>query len=375
MRQLLARLPDGVTTLAGHLAETGFHTVAISANPFISNDFGLLSDFGEVVEAFHPGALPGEHFRFHANHFRRLAGGLSVAPEQLVLARSAALHELLLARLPREGDSFVLLWSMDPHAPFFVRGEHSYFGNPLDRVIPAAHTEWLNDGLTVRDIISLYRDMIAYQDKQFGPLMMELQARGLWHSALIVVAGDHGEAIGEHGVMGHTNGLWEEQIRVPLLIKYPQQAGTTIITTPVSLLDIVPTILSIVAITSPNSPIASFPTSPMPAALYGRSLLAAPERPLLLENPDGWALRHGEWKLLAPTDEQPPLLFNLHSDPSERRPLLHNNLHRELFDLAGTIQEAADRHAEQFTTSSGNGDEGEVDDAVLERLRQLGYLD
>ncbi len=223
MRELLARLPDAVPTLAERLAARGTPSVAVSGNPFISHDFGLLRGFDDTVEAFRPGALAGEHFHFHANHFRRLADGLSVAPDALVLARSAALHAALLERLPASGPALALCWSMDTHAPFFVRGERSLFGNPLERVIPAADPEWLTGGVTVRDIISLYRDMIAYADARFGELVEALQARGQWEQALVVVAADHGEAFGEHGLMGHTNGLWEEQIAIPLLVKFPGQ--------------------------------------------------------------------------------------------------------------------------------------------------------
>ncbi|MGH2544388.1 MAG: sulfatase, partial [Ardenticatenaceae bacterium] len=243
MRGLLDRLPSDVPTLAERLAAQGYHTVAVTANPFISTDFSLLRGFRHVVEGFRPGALPGESFHFHANHFRRVADGLSVEPEGLVLARSAALHEALDDLLPSDGATFALCWSMDTHAPFFVRGERSLWGNPLDRVIPAADAEWLTGGLRLRDLVSLYRDMVAYNDARFGEVVAMLRARGQWEGSLVIVAGDHGEAFGEHGLMGHTNGLWEEQIGVPLLVKFPRQTEASVCDGVVSLMDVVPTIL------------------------------------------------------------------------------------------------------------------------------------
>ncbi|MGB0389307.1 MAG: sulfatase, partial [Ardenticatenaceae bacterium] len=248
MRALLDSLPAEVPTLAERLQAKGFSTVAVSANPFISHDFGLLRGFEQTVEAFRPGVLPSESALFHANHFRRLADSLSVDPSALVLARSEALHSVLLDLIPTNEPTFALCWSMDTHAPFFVRGDRSYFGNPLERVIPAADPEWLTGGLSVRDIVRLYRDMIAYNDAHFGALMRILQERGQWEDALVIVAADHGEAFGEHQLMGHTNGLWEEQITVPLLVKWPRQSVSRICDTPVSLVDIGATISQVIGL-------------------------------------------------------------------------------------------------------------------------------
>ncbi|HEX8682087.1 MAG TPA: sulfatase-like hydrolase/transferase, partial [Ardenticatenaceae bacterium] len=202
LRALLGRLPAGVPTLAEQLGAAGFQTVSVSVNPFISQDFGLMRGFERVVEAFRPGVLPGETFHFHANHFRRVADSLSVDAASLVLARSPALHGALLDGMDAGGATLALCWSMDTHAPFFVRGERSLFGNPLERVIPAADAEWLAGGLTVRDVVALYRDMIAYNDASLGDLFAALRGRGQWEEALVIVAGDHGEAFGEHGLMG-----------------------------------------------------------------------------------------------------------------------------------------------------------------------------
>ncbi|MBA3532108.1 MAG: sulfatase-like hydrolase/transferase, partial [Ardenticatenales bacterium] len=180
MRDLPGRLPAGVPTLAERVGLAGVATVAVTANPFISNDFGLLRGFTNTVEAFQPDVLPSEHFRFHPDHFRRLAEALSVEPEQLRLARSPALHEALLDLLVPGTPTLALCWSMDTHAPFFVRGEQSFFGNPLDRVIPAADPLWLKEGVTIRDLLLLYRDMIAFNDAHFGNLVQTLKERGQW---------------------------------------------------------------------------------------------------------------------------------------------------------------------------------------------------
>ena len=361
MTQLLDPLPPDVPTLAEAVGRAGWHTVAVSGNPFISHDFGLLRGFDEMVEAFRPDVMPQEPFRFHRNHFRRLSTALSVPPEALVLPRSAALHRALLDHLGDDAPTFALCWSMDSHAPFFVRGERSHFGNPLDRVIPAADEEWLRDGLTVAEMVRLYRDMIAYNDAEFGWLMAELKARGRWEEALIVVAADHGEAFGEHGHLGHTHGLWEEQLRVPLLVKFPQQRAGARRADVVSLLDLWPTVRFALPHDAPDPDWAV----PLPR----ESQAPAPPRPLLFDAPDRWAMRRGPWKLHGPTSEAQPLLFNLESDPAERRPLVEGPLQRALWDEADALMARADAEATGWTRAAP------VDLADLRaRLRHLGYL-
>jgi arylsulfatase A-like enzyme len=361
VRALLDRLPADVPVLAEQVATSGFRTIAASANPFISSDFGLLRGFEHVIEGFRPGRLPGETFQFHANHFLRVADSLTVDPKALILARSPALHRAILDVLSGDEPSFVLCWSMDTHAPFFVRGERSLFGNPLDRLVPAADPEWLTSGLTTRDIISLYRDMIAFNDHHFGELVSALQARGLWDDALVIVAGDHGEAFGEHEVMGHISGLWEEQVRVPLLVKLPNQQQESVATYLVSLVDITPTVAAVAEGEWPQEGWEGWP-------LLEESQQQE-ERTLLLENPEGWALRQGEWKALARADGERPLLFNLETDPAERYPLADDALRQELESRALDLRARADRRAAQWSDAGAP-----VDDAVLARLRALGYL-
>lgn len=368
MRGLLDGLPDGVPTLPEQLEAAGVWTGIVSANPFISHDFGLLRGFTAHIEAFRPGILPTERFFFHPNHFRRLADSLSVEASELVLARSEALHEALLAQLPTEGlpsnnvkgPFFALCWSMDTHAPFFVRGEESFFGNPLERVIPAADPEWLTNGLTVQDVVSLYRDMIAYNDAQFGRLVADLKQRQQWDDTLVIVAGDHGEAFGEHGLMGHSNGLWEEQISIPLLVKFPHQQGMRVCETPVSLMDVTATIAEMMGV-----------SLECPSALSLSRILKGEgqTRSLLLENPTGWALRRGDWKLITHYEDQPPQLFNVRTDPQERRPLADRWLRDELVREAQRLQREADERAARW-----DGGDGGVDELVLVRLRHLGYL-
>lgn len=70
----------------------------------------------------------------------------------------------------------------------------------------------------VKDV---YADSLAYADAQLDRLLRNLKDRGLWDRTVVVVSGDHGEAFYEHGSAAHANGVHEEVIRVPLVIRAP----------------------------------------------------------------------------------------------------------------------------------------------------------
>ncbi|MGB0387532.1 MAG: hypothetical protein ACPGWR_22160, partial [Ardenticatenaceae bacterium] len=119
------------------------------------------------------------------------------------------------------------------------------------------------------------------------------------------------------------------------------------------------------------------PPPPAPPPILGEGsyspplVLGATTRGLLLENPTGWALRLGDWKALANTDDDTPYLFNLRTDPGERRPLADSRLSRELITRAAALRQAADERAKTITMPVSDN---QIDQLVLERLRGLGYL-
>lgn len=97
---------------------------------------------------------------------------------------------------------------------------------------------------SVEKLKSLYREGIRYNDKQFKEYLDHIKSQEKYEESLIILAGDHGEALGEHGDFGHAGLVHEEQIRIPLIVKFPEQryAGRNV-DTPVSLVDIFNTVL------------------------------------------------------------------------------------------------------------------------------------
>ena len=212
-----------------------------------------------------------------------------------------------------------------------------------------------------------YDGEIAYADEIVGRLFDYLRARGLYDDALIVLLSDHGEGLGDHGEQEHGVFLYDEAIRVPLVVKLPgaREAGRRV-SVPVQHIDLLPTLLDLTG-------------APGPEGLRGRSL-----RPLLTGDDGGWQERHlyaealypryhfgwselyalttaGHRYIQAPREE----LYDLIADPDERenvaaqRARTVRDLRTALDDLRGTgpLQTPA-----------------AMSDDALRRLRSLGYL-
>ena len=178
-----------------------------------------------------------------------------------------------------------------------------------------------------------YQGEIAYVDKQVGTLLDELKKRGHAADSLMILAGSHGEGLGDHQETGHGDYLYETTIRVPLIIVPPGGAGDgarggRVADQPVGLVDLLPTILEVVR-------------APIPAGLDGRSIApvflakteenrrtsAVKERRLFVEAADpyfayGWSplfsVIEGDRKVV---DGKRLQAFDLKTDPAETKPI------------------------------------------------------
>ena len=93
--------------------------------------------------------------------------------------------------------------------------------------------------------ISLYDGEIRYLDDCLNALFEKLKALKIYDNSLIIVTSDHGEAFGEHNKMYHSITLYEEVLRVPLIVKYPYSSRRGVVEKKVSLVDIFPTVLTL----------------------------------------------------------------------------------------------------------------------------------
>ena len=157
------------------------------------------------------------------------------------------------------------------------------------------------------DELGVYKNALHYGDRSLGAFLDGLRSRGLDQQTIVVVFGDHGEAFGQHdGNYGHSIFIYEENIRVPLVIGLPEAAGLRVRRV-ASVIDITPTILDLLGL----------PAAPLH---QGTSLLAPGDRMALFytDYTIGWlGLRDGCWKLLYEVEAQRSRLFDVCLDPAE----------------------------------------------------------
>lgn len=151
---------------------------------------------------------------------------------------------------------FLLLWTLDPHDPYYPPTDFDRWSDPSyqGRVDGSSKSiRRARNQADVQRLIDLYDGEIAYMDDQFGRLVGYLRARGVYDDTLVVVAGDHGEAFGEHGDFVHGHLAYEEVMQVPLIVKLPRplapmRPSGQVSDDLVQLTDIAPTVLDVLGL-------------------------------------------------------------------------------------------------------------------------------
>lgn len=166
--------------------------------------------------------------------------------------------------------------------------------------------------------IAAYYGLCSFIDSQLGKLMAALREAGLEDTTTVIYTSDHGESLGTRGMWGKST-MYEESVAIPMVLSGPGVAGGTVVETPVSLVDLYPTILDAVGLDLDIAERAELP---------GRSLFATaaapaePDRPVFSEyhavsSVTGcYMLRRGRYKLIWYAGLAPQL-FDLEADPEE----------------------------------------------------------
>jgi len=215
-----------------------------------------------------------------------------------------------------------------------------------------------------------YEGEIAYMDREVGKVFEALKKKSLYDKMLILVAGDHGEGLYDHGEKMHQNLVYQSTLRVPLLVKPPGRPRPRVVGEPVSLVDVGPTILDYAGL-------------PLPADTDGISLRPAieggslPRRELYFEALAGalvfgWSplegVRRGKWKFIRSVS---PELYDLEADPAEA-----NNLFETDRDLASDLEASLRAMLGRFEKNEGQAESvaAPLDREEMERLASLGYI-
>lgn len=215
----------------------------------------------------------------------------------------------------------------------------------------------------------LYDGEIAYADESLGVLLDELERLGAADDTLVVLTADHGEGLGEHGETTHSFLVYDATLHVPLIVRPPGGSRGRVVDAPVTLADVMPTILDLVGVAAPPG---------LDGRSLARCLEAEPclpaDRPLYAETlspalSHGWAelraWRRGSAKYI---HGPRPELYDLAVDPGERVDLAAAEPARAAAlaaELGAFLAEAAAHETAPAPVA---------DDEVRARLLALGYL-
>jgi choline-sulfatase len=312
-------LSPNVPTIATELKARGFRTGAFVAAFPLDHQFGLNRGFdvyGDHLPRTPDGRLANER------------PGSQVVDEALAWLRTKD-------QGPGTKDRF-FLWAhlFEPHAPY---GDPSSSRSAIDR----------------------YDDEIATADREVGRLIAALEP--VRNDTLIVVAGDHGEAFGEHGEYAHSIFVYDTTLRVPLIVSGPGVARGAHVKDAVTLADIAPTVMRATGAAMKDVDGVDLAPAIGGRPLGSRELYAESFAPLV---EFGWAplraIRSGPWKFIAAPK---PELFDIDRDAAEDR-----NVASTETSVASRLAARADGYADPVMPGAAT-----PPPEVAARLRALGY--
>jgi arylsulfatase A-like enzyme/predicted Zn-dependent protease len=321
---------DELTTLAEVMHGRGYRTGGFIGAYVLDHRWGIAQGFDQYFDDF-------DLSRFE------MAAGLDAAQRP---GSEVVDHALSWLAADRDRPFFAWVHLYDPHSPY-VPPEPNRSRFPAPRQ-------------------GAYDGEVATADAQVGRLIDYLRSSGDFDNTVVVVVGDHGESLGEHGEQQHGFFVYEAAMHIPLVIAGPG-VPVRAVSDQVRIVDVMPTILELVG-------------APAPAAVQGVSLvpLGRGEKRDLLAFGETWypryhygwseltAVRDGRYKFIAAPRRE---LYDTQTDPGETRDLVASNP-RVADALERALREMAARTAVAAVAQTPRS----VDPEAEERLRALGYV-
>lgn len=235
------KMPDEIMTLAEILRDTGYFTAAFIGNGNLSHVFGFDQGF-DVFEEFFGTYSYSRHVQSNRINEK--------------------VFEFLQEFLEKDERKplFLLIWTVDPHDPYTPEESvknlfdiHRYA--PLDTYsfsfLEDVRKGEIRPSLSQIEFVKVrYDQEIFFNDRSFGELLTSMKNQGIYDDAVIIFTSDHGEEFFDHAGVGHGLTLYNEQIKIPLIAKIPQN-GKSSDTNRVQHIDIFPTILDILRLNPP----------------------------------------------------------------------------------------------------------------------------
>ena len=367
------------STLEEMVQGTGYFTAAVISNPVLRKSLGWDQGFDKYWQSW----KTNEDLGSDALKYR----------EVINAQRVNSMAPFLLERVAPYERSFVWIHYSDPHTPYLLPAEtpNPFLGDEYD-VGDVEVPEDLEAKLRIEDekrlafYVAQYDANVREADRAIGEILRIAEERDLLDDALVIVASDHGEAMGEHdSYFRHGPLPYNTGSHVPLIFHYPGVLdGGRVVETPVEMIDVYPTIAELIEGATPAEiegtslvPLLRDKTGQVDSGDYSYAFSEAGQ-PLAVRNYYR-SIQDERWKLVyhpatSEEGEEAPVLFELYDlevDPLELTDLAGGN--RGEFDrlwneLEGWVREAENPSAEM--------EEGEgLDEETKDALRALGYLD
>lgn len=363
--RMIHKLPDSVATLAEMLSERGWATGAVVSHNLI----GTRQRFDQGFERFDEAEARGHRH---------------VSTDGVTERAIAMLAELEATGRPW----FLMVHYFDPHYDYMPHPEFGWAPPRVGRLRAgqmakrAAELDPPPDADEVAFLRDLYDEEIRFTDAGIGRLLDALQASGRFDQTVVAVTADHGEEFYERGCLGHTRTLYEELVRVPLIVRDPRtpQPGRRI-ASPVSLVSFTPTALELLGAARGDD---EFEAGSIAALVRGERDTPETTTSIYAEvdftpgsrnvnrcpptRADVRAVVRGRHKLMHDRLRDEYLLFDLEADPHERRDL--SGERPKLFTAM-----RAELEREPVVAGRHDSEERTLDPAEIEMLRDLGYIE
>ena len=344
-----------VTTLAEILRSEGYDTAAFVSSYALNSRYGLNQGFQRYDDS-----LDTSNQRLASNTLSKAAAWL---------------------QKHKKKPFFMFVHLFDPHTPYYAPESFRKKFNAPDTKVPPVFgfvpDPQLFSKSVVHNIIDAYDAEIAYSDWAVGQIMLKLDRLGLYESSIIVLLSDHGESLEElitqYGyVFDHGEFLYKHQLHIPMLIRIPCLAPNSlpVYTDPVSIIDVMPTILDALAIEHPSfmagqslMPVLRGEQLPNRFVFSERRIFQKIPKPFLAG--DGYSIIDNNWHLIFSTHGGSEL-YDMQDDPHEFSNLQSNE--EKIKFLKNNLLKWTKINRSLFGPSVL-----ETNKEALERLRSLGY--
>jgi len=353
------RLPESITPLAERLRASGFGTLNLHANPYAGEMSGLDRGFDHHRQGLDANGRTVERALDHTAASRIFLYIHNTGPHD-------PYHETELG--PETGVSVEERNTINRQLQQLRRLGRADFAH--ERPIGTTDNSRRQGKLMARllekkaDLLALYAKDVARADARLGRVVAALKQRDIFENALFVLVSDHGEEFGEHGGWQHDQSVYQELLRVPLMIRFPAArfAGTRVEQS-VSLVDVIPTLADVLEL----------PDLAAGARITGmRDNRKKFYRPAREARGDvNIVARKGTWKSIWNVDTGSVELYDLATDPQEQTNLASEQpaTVAEFREVSGRWREACRPAAPQHEGPAL------LDPKVADRLRALGYAD